>query len=410
MRILLVNTRHYRGGGDSSYTFNLAELLTDKGHEIAFFAMQDDRNLHDMNSDLFVSHIDFREVNRDKSITNGLRVLGRVIYSTEARSKFSQILDRFAPDIVHLQNIHSHLSPSIIFEAKHRGIPVVWTLHDYKLVCPNTNFLDNTTGEICEFCASGRFYQAALRRCKKGSLLASAMASVEAYAYKLMGVAGKVDAFLSPSLFLKNKLADCGFPTGKVHHLPLFLPQEMCRTERRAGSYLLFASRLDPIKGIHTLIEACRLTPGVKVVLAGRVDEPLASELAGLLPANASYVGLKHGKDLIELFNGASAVVSPSLCFENQPFSILEAFSFGKPVIASSLGGMVELVEDRERGLLFPAGDAAALAAAMEWVTLHPAEAEAMGESAHQYVTREHSPGMHYERMLQVYREVLASG
>ena len=407
MRILLVNTRHHRGGGDSSYTFNLAELLTANGHEIAFFAMQDERNLHDPNSDLFVSHIDFREANRDKSIANGLRVLGRVIYSTEARSKFAQILERFQPDIVHLQNIHSHLSPSIIFEAKRRGIPVVWTLHDYKLVCPNTNCLEDSTGEICESCGSGRFYMAAYRRCKKGSMLASAMASVEAYAYKLMGVADKVDAFLSPSLFLKNKFAERGFPTGKVHHLPLFLPQEICRTERNAGSYILFASRLDPIKGIRTLIEACRLAPGVKVILAGRVDEPLASELPGLLPPNALYVGLMHGKDLIELFNGASAVVSPSLCFENQPFSILEAFSFGKPVVASRLGGMVELVGDQERGLLFPAGKAEALAAAMEWMVSHPKEAECMGDSAHQYVTREHSPSMHYKLMMQVYNEIL---
>lgn len=110
MRILLANTRHFYGGGDSTYTFNLADVLRQKGHEVAFFAMQDVRNLPDPNSDLFVSHIDFKELNQRKSIFTGFRVASRVIYSTEARQKFAKVLDRVQPDIVHLQNIHGHIS------------------------------------------------------------------------------------------------------------------------------------------------------------------------------------------------------------------------------------------------------------------------------------------------------------
>ena len=148
MKVLIANTRHYYGGGDSTYAFNLAKLFRVNGHEVNFFAMQGENNLADPNEDLFVPFIDFRQLNQEKSIANGLKVLGRVIYSREARQKFSALLDRVKPDIVHLQNIHAHITPSIIFEAKRRGLPVVWTLHDYKLICPNSHLLIDATGQI----------------------------------------------------------------------------------------------------------------------------------------------------------------------------------------------------------------------------------------------------------------------
>ena len=131
MRILIVNAFHFPGGGDSTYAFNLAALLRGKGHKVAFFAMQDGRNISDENSDLFVSHIDFAQLNRRKSLMSGLKIMRRVIYSTDARTKFGRLIKRFQPDIVHLQNIHAHITPSVIFEAKAQGLPVVWTLHDH---------------------------------------------------------------------------------------------------------------------------------------------------------------------------------------------------------------------------------------------------------------------------------------
>ena len=122
MRIVLVNSRHFHGGGDSTYTLGLADLLRTEGHETSFFAMQDERNLPDQNSDLFVDFIDFKELNRRKNIWTGIQVLIQVIYSSKARKRFAKILDRLQPEIVHLQNIHGHISPSIIFEAKKRDI------------------------------------------------------------------------------------------------------------------------------------------------------------------------------------------------------------------------------------------------------------------------------------------------
>lgn len=407
MRILIVNTRHFHGGGDSTYTFNLANLLRSKGHKVAFFAMQDDRNISDSNADLFVSFIDFKELDKNKNPLTGLRVMRRVIYSTEARKKFSQLLERFRPDIIHIQNIHAHITPSVIFEAKKRGLPVVWTLHDYKLICPNSHFLIDQKGEICEACRRNSYYQAIFKQCKKDSILASAMAAIEAYAHRIMGLRKIVDLFLTPSVFLRRKLIDRGFPPEKVKHLPLLLTDDMFHDVDEDEGYLLFFSKLDPIKGIYPLLKACQKAKKIHFVLAGHAEEALTGQLPEILPPNTKYVGMKHGGELRNLILRARAVILPSLLYENQPFSIIEAFAAGKPVIASDLGGMTELVKNSKGGLLVPPGDVQALAEAMKWMAIHAKEAKEIGQAAREYAMREHSPKKHYERLMQIYERVL---
>ena len=355
MKILLVNTRHFRGGGDSTYTLNLADLLREAGHEVDFFAMEHEKSLPDPNADLFVSHIDFKELNKKKTPGRMLKVAVRAVYSREARTKFGQMVDRLKPDMIHLQNIHAHLTPSVILEAKKRDLPVVWTLHDFKLICPNSHFLIDRTGEICEACLSGGFYQAALKRCKKGSLLASLMASCEAYAHRWMGVLSKVDVFLSPSAFLAGKMIEGGLPAEKVKHLPLFLLQTMfgqIPEDQEDGGYILFIGHLTRIKGIYPLLAATKLVPEVPLILAGMADESVLEALPRELGPRAKYVGLKHGEELWRLLKEARAVVVPSLWYENQPFSITEAFSVGKPVIASDYGGNDRA--DQGQGERFP--------------------------------------------------------
>jgi len=409
LNILLVNTRHFYGGGDSTYTFNLAGLLSSHGHETAFFAMQDDRNIPDPNAELFVSPIEFRELNQHKNLANGVRVLTRTIYSTEARRKFAALLDRFSPDIIHLQNFLLHITASIVFEARQRGIPMIWTLHDYGLACPNAHFLIDRTGEICEACQGGHFYQAAFKRCKKDSLAASSMAAFVAYSNRWMSVFPKVDAFLTPSRFLKKKLVENGFDENQVHHLPLFLPRKNFSEAEDDQGYLLFLGRLEAIKGIDVLIEAARRAKEVPLLIAGSVSEPLASRLPTILPKNAKYVGLKHGQELADLTHNSLAIVLPSICYENQPFSILEAFASGKPVIASDLGGMTELVAHRERGLLVEPGNPDALADAMYWAVTNRTLMKVMGRNARQYALENHSPETHYQSLMDIYSQVCSA-
>lgn len=409
MRILLVNTRHYPGGGDSNYTLNLADLLRSQGHLVFFFAMHTAGNLPDPNADLFVSEIDYRELNRQKSPATALKVLARSIYSREARQKFAQLLDRVQPDLIHLQNLHAHLTPSIIFEAKQRGLPVVWTLHDYKLICPNSHFRLDQTGEICEACRGGRFYQALLKGCKKGSRLASGMASLEAYVHTWLRVREQVDSYLCPSAFLRGKLLENGFPADQTLHLPLFLPEPAFACQTEADGYLLFLGKLEALKGLETLLAAARLAPGVKLILAGRAEAAVARQLAGGLPPNVEYVGFQTGQALEILRRRACALVLPSHWYENQPLSLLEAFALGKPVIATNLGGMRELVGENERGWLVPPGDAQALAEAMQWMASHPCEAGELGRQAFDYARQFHSAQSHLVGLGQIYEQAISA-
>jgi glycosyltransferase involved in cell wall biosynthesis len=407
VRIVLVNTRHFRGGGDSTYTFNLADLLRSKGHEVAFFAMQDPANLPDPNEDLFVSPIDFRRLNRRKTLSGGVRVLSRVLYSREARRKFRLLLQRFQPDLIHLQNILGHISPSVLFEARSQAIPAVWTLHDYRLICPNTHFIDDRTRTICQCCTPRTYYRAIGRRCKKGSAMASLMAAVEAYVLRAMWLPSQVQAFLSPSDFLRSRMLERGFPAERVVHLPLFLPDDAFRAAEGTGDSLLFMGRIEEIKGVIPLLQACAQVPDVKLILAGSVGEPLADRLPGLLPPNAVYVGLKKPQELRALLSHARAVVVPSLWYENQPFGMLEAFAASRPVIASDLGGMKELIERSGAGLLVPPGDVATLAAAMRSMASDPQRARQMGARAHQYAMAAHRPELHYERLMGIYSKAI---
>jgi glycosyltransferase involved in cell wall biosynthesis len=406
LKILMVNTRHFFGGGDSTYTFNLAELLSNQGHDIAFFAMQDNRNLPDTHADFFVTPIDFRDLNQHKTLVNGIKVLTRTIYSTEARQKFAKLLDQFNPDIIHLQNFLGHITLSILFEAKQRGLPVVWTLHDYYLACPNAHFLIDRTSEICEACRGGHFYQAIVKRCKKDSMLASGMAAFVAYSNRWMGILKKVDMFISPSNFLKSKLLENGIDEKLVHHIPLFLPERNFFEAEQDQGYLLFLGKLEAIKGINILIEATQRAKEVPLIIAGSVSEPLTSRLDKILPVNAKFVGLKHGLELKNLIHNALAIVLPSIWYENQPYSILEAFASGKPVIASNLGGMTELVTHQERGLLVKPGDPIALAEAFHWADSNQSLMREMGRNARNYALQNHSQESHYQSLMNIYRQV----
>jgi glycosyltransferase involved in cell wall biosynthesis len=193
---------------------------------------------------------------------------------------------------------------------------------------------------------------------------------------------------------------------GKTIHLPLPLPKDAFHPGTAGDGAVLFLGRLEQRKGIHILLEAARLAPRVKIILAGHVEEPLKSQLPHLLPPNVVYAGFQSGPALLQLQHESSAMVFPSIWYENQPMSILEMFALGKPVIASDLGGMRELIGAEERGKLVPAGDAHALAESLIWITDHPQDARRMGENAYQYASKYHSPESHYERIMRIYAEV----
>jgi glycosyltransferase involved in cell wall biosynthesis len=408
MKVLLVNRHLGRVGGDATYTLQLARLLEERGHSVTAFGLQGNV-AEGLSAPILMEPMDFPGLLQRGGPAAALKVLGRTIYSPRARALMDRVLEQQRPDIVHLQNIHHHITPSVITAAAARRVPVVWTLHDYTVICPNGNLWRK--GSVCEQCRPLRFHRAVVNRCKRDSMLASAVAAVETSAHRLMGVFRNVQLFIAPSRFLQEKLQDFGFFPDKVVHLDNFLPAASRREATPPGRSLLYIGRLIEEKGISTLLKAAELWGEIPLVIAG--DGPMRSnvEEACRLNRNISFVGQVGEQDLQALKGNALAVLVPSTWYENQPFSVLEAFAACRPVVASELGALPELIgEEEERGLLFQPGDPQALAAAVRRLWAQPALAETMGVAAGAFVRERFSSNRHYEGLMQLYRRAGATG
>lgn len=305
-------------------------------------------------------------MNRTRSFRTATRVLTRSIYSLEAAKRLGEMLDEWQPDVAHLHSIHGHLTLSVLVELNRRGIPVVWTLHDYRLLCPNTQLM--VRGQVCERCSGGRVWNCAIHRCKKDSAAASLVASVEAYVEMFVGVAKRVECFIAPSAFLLSEFRRFGWDTSRFVHLGNFVPAARVVTERcpATGSFV-YAGQLVQCKGVHTLIRAVGQIEGATLEIAGTgADEQqlraLAEEVA---PDRVAFHGHVSAHELAALRRTATAVVVPSEWFENSPYAVTEAFGAGCPVVAADIGGLPELVIHDENGLLFAPGDVSSLANAL---------------------------------------------
>ncbi|MBN1164656.1 MAG: glycosyltransferase family 4 protein [Candidatus Krumholzibacteriota bacterium] len=405
LRILMVQTFHYYRGGDSTCMFNLTRLLEEKGHQVVHFAMRHPRNLPAEHSDYFSSEIDFPRLLEDFSPLSALRVVAKSVYNREARRKISRLADAAAPDIAHFHNIHGHLTTSIIEPLRRRGIPVVWTLHDYRLVCPNSTFLCGR--EICERCLPRKYYHALLHRCKKGSAAASLMAMMTSYYDRITRVPSRVSRFITPSDFLRRKLIEGKISRDKISWIPNFVDVESFRAGEEED-YFLFFGRLSFEKGIDTLIRAVAGVAGAKLKIVG--EGPGSDDLKGLaaeLKAPVEFMGYKSGKELRALLEEARFIVVPSIWYENLPFSVMEAMAAGKPVVAADIGGIPEMVEDGVNGFLFPAGDTGLLREKLELIWNDRDLRAGMGEKGREKALSLYDRQVHYDKIMRVYQEVL---
>lgn len=402
MKILIANTFHYFRGGDCTYTFALATLLRAHGHEVRFFGMHHPLNLECPDSAYWVDYVDFVEMNQRRNLVNGIKVVSRSIYSRQARERIARMLDDVQPDVVHLQNIHTHITPSIIEEISRRSVPVLWTLHDFKLICPNTHLLSH--GKICEACKGGKFINCTIRKCKKGSTAASLVATLEATAHRALGMTNKVHTFISPSQFLVDKFVDFGEERSRFLHLRNFLdvPPRPDTAVRDNGTFV-YLGQLQPWKGVGTLIDAARGLRQAHVEIFG--DGPDRAELESRAGTNSTVVfhgqqpHAEAGRRLAE----SAALVLPSECYENCPYSVMEAMALGKPVIGARIGGIPELVSDRETGLLFEPGNAQELAACMRELASDPALRRRMGDAARAKARQMFDPGRYYDAVAALY-------
>ena len=360
MKILQVNQFYYLRGGAERYFLDLTEALRREGHEVAVFSMQHPKNQATPWSRYFISRISFNEMD----LRYALKAPGRVIYSLEAKRKFSQLLDDFQPDVIHIHNIYHHLSPSLLTVAKKRKIPVVMHLHDYKMICPNQSLF--TKGAYCERCRDEKFYHCLLNKCLKGSLPGSALATVEMYLHhSVFRIYEKnIDCFIAPSRFMKDTMVRFGQKAEKIRVIynpySLQLAPDSLK-EYTTKDYLLYLGRLTVEKGIETLIRAAAISQKPVLIVGTGPNKADLERLAATLKAPVEFLGFQKNEQVKELINEATAVVIPSIWAENMPLTLLEAMSLGKIVIASRIGGLPEIIQDGENGLLFNPGDTAHL-------------------------------------------------
>lgn len=398
MKVLLVNKFLYPKGGSETYIFKLGKTLTENGHSVEYFGLQNKNNIVGNSAGAYVTDMDF-----GAGIKNNLSAPLRIVYSTEARRKIRRVLETFQPDIVHLNNIQFHLTPSIILEIeKHRkksgrNIRIIYTAHDYQLICPSHGLFDSEFN-VCEKCLKGNYINCLKTKCMKKSYLKSFLATVDAYFWKNSKAYSYINKIICPSEFLKTKLDTQKSFSDKTVMIHNFIEAQQTVSEKK-GNYVLEFGHLSKDKGTLTLLEAAKRMPDTCFVFAGFGD---AAERIKEIP-NAEYVGFKTGDELKELISKASVSVCPSEIYENCPFSVIESQIYGTPVIGSRMGGIPELIREGETGLLFEAGNADELTQKLCFLIRNPDILRNYTENCKR--TTFETPESYYEKLMQVYGE-----
>ena len=353
MKILMVNKFLYPNGGSETYIFKLGDYLKSQGHEVEYFGMEHEGRIVENSANSYTSNMNFHTSKFEK-----LLYPIKIVYSKEARKKIRLVLDKFKPNVVHLNNFNFQLTPSIIYEVRkyekesNSKVKIVFTAHDYQLICPNHMMNNPCSRENCEKCVGGKFINCIKGKCIHGSIVKSAIGSIEGYLYKILKTYRNIDSIICPSEFLADKMNTNVLFKGKTIAMYNFI-EEVSWKETNKEDYVLYFGRFSEEKGIQTLINVCKELPNIRFVFAG--SGPLEDEVNKI--SNIKNVGFQSGEKLEELIRKARFSVYPSEWYENCPFSVMESQMYGTPVLGAAIGGVPELIQDCKTGELFKSGN-----------------------------------------------------
>ena len=411
MKILIVNNYHFRRGGADSIYLNTINLFKERGHEVAAFSLKHPENLPNQNDHLFPEYHSLLS----KGFIDRLSSFRDYFYSYKVKSALIKLLDEFNPDIVHAHLLYGGLTSSALTVFKKNNIPVVYSAHDYKLICPNQAFLQNGS-IICESCKGKKYYNASLKKCNKNSFLFSSVIALESYFR---------DIFFPINTHITKIVASCNFGlqkhkefrpdlSNKLTYLFNFAPElYKVSPEYIRGEYYLFFGRLSSEKGLWTLVKAWEsLKKSTQLIIAG--TGPLSATLEAYIIeknlTNVSLVGYKSGNELSELIRMASYIVTPSEWYENNPMTIIEGYSYGKPAIGSNIGGIPELVNNNYNGFIFDFGNADALAKCIQKSeNISNEEYLVLAKNARNFAEINCAPEVHYNALINIYKESISN-
>ena len=405
MRILFCNKYNFPFSGTEMYLFELMELLRSHGHQVALFSMADARGHATAYDQHFVPHIDFKS---KSAWWRRARQVPQLIYSSNARTKIGAMIREFCPDVAHVRNIYHHLTPSILWELRAEGVPVLYHLNDFKLLCPSYNMVSQ--GRACERCKGGAFWHALSSNCYPGRGARMAL-TAEAYAHRWAKTYQKcVDVFLAPSSFVRNKFVEHGWDANRFRELPHFQQPHDIEPVPSGDVPLLYCGRLSLEKGVDDLLRAMQRLPDLPLVIAGdgphkRDLERLAAELN---LSNVKFIGAVNREERDRLIRTSRFTVLPSHAHETLGKTILESYAEGRAVVATDLGSRREFVHDGETGLLYPSGDVPQLARSIRTLADNPELANRMGRAGWDLVRQRHSPEEHYSKLFALYEGLVS--
>ena len=354
MKVLMINKFLYPNGGSETYIFKLGEYLEQMGHEVQYFGMEHKGRCVGNRVDEYTSDMDFHGGSKISKLTYPLKT----IYSKEARVKIRKVLDDFQPDVCHLNNFNYQLTPSIILEIvkwrkeTKKNCKIIFTAHDYQLVCPNHMLNNPNTHKNCEKCLGGHYINCVNGKCIHNSTAKSVIGMMEAEFWKLKGTYRYIDKMICCSEFMKTKLDTNPLFANKTIAIHNFIDKVEWQDNEKKN-YVLYFGRFSEEKGIGTLIKVCQQLPDIQFIFAG--TGPLENVINDV--PNIKNVGFKKGKELEKLIREACFSIYPSEWYENCPFSVMESQMYGTPVIGANIGGIPELILAGKTGELFESGN-----------------------------------------------------
>jgi glycosyltransferase involved in cell wall biosynthesis len=380
MKVLIVHNGYQHAGGEDSAVRNEAKMLRTNGVTVEIYQRTND---------------DIRSASKAE-------VAMEAVWSTRTSREIAQKIADLRPDVVHAHNTFPLVSPSLYYAASRAGVPVVQTLHNFRLACPQAMFLRN--GRICEDCVGKLPWRSVVHGCYRESRGQSAVVAAMLGFHRAMGTYDKrVNRYIALNEFCRGKFIEAGLPGDRIAVKPNFVDiPAYAHPGLRSGP--LFVGRLSPEKGISVLADVARTRPGAPSI---RVigDGPERGVLAA---APLHLVGQVTPSEVHDWMRSSSYLVVPSIWYETFGLVILEAFACSTPVIASNLGAMRELVKDHETGLLCEPGNSEDLANKMRWADEHPEEMRKMGERARRVYEKSYSAAANFAQLVAIYRECIA--
>ena len=385
MKVLLVHNHYKQPGGEDQVFASEARLLERQGHRVL---------LHTVHNDAVDGQ-------------HQLTLAAKTVWNSESYRALRRLIRKERPEVMHVHNTMPLLSPAVYFAAKDEGVPVIQTLHNYRLLCPGAFFFRD--GAVCERCLHKAVaWPGVVHACYRDSKAASGVVAAMLAAHRLAHTwTDKVDYYIALTEFARQKFIEGGLAARKIVVKPNFLDDDP-GIGRGQGGYVLFVGRLSHEKGLETLLEAWKmLSPRIPLKIVG--DGPMASYVAKAVEAleGVEWLGLQPRDRVLAMMKEAALLIIPSMWYEGCPLTIIEAYAVGAPVIASRLGSMSSMIKSRRTGLFFNPGDPEDLARQVEWVLMNAEILAFMRRSARMEFETQYSAARNYEMLMAIYKRAI---